>query len=144
MRNSDREMRCGAQHEDRGIGLVEIVVAMFLLALLSIAFLPLLINSLQQAIRNATVATATQVLNEQLDALLATEPTCAAVTAFESAVPGPTPDRRGVVYLATRSVPDCASLTFPATITVDLGVRMSNTTVDDVAISTSVVLQEAG
>lgn len=129
---------------ESGVGLVEIVVAMFLLALLSIAFLPLLIGSLQQSIRNSTISTATQILNEQLDALLATEPTCAAVTSFESAVPGLTPDRRGVNYQATRSVPDCSSLTFPATITVDLGVELSNTTVNDVAVSTSIVLQEAG
>lgn len=132
------------EESDRGLGLVEIVVALFLLALLSLAFLPLLINSLQQTIRNATISTATQVLNEQLDAVLAAEPTCAALTAFEVAAPGPTTDRRGVVYQATRSVPDCSSLTFPASITVDLGVELSNTTVNDLAVSTSVVLQEAG
>lgn len=127
-----------------GLGLVEILVAMFLLALLSISFLPLLINSLQQSIRNATISTATQVLNEQLDALLASDPTCSAISAFEASAPGPTTDRRGVVYQATRVVPDCEALTFPATITVDLGVQLSNTTVNDVAVSTSIVLQGAG
>ena len=106
------QTRAKRHQDDRGLGLVEIVVAMFLLALLSVAFLPLLINSLQQTIRNATISTATQVLNEQLDALLAAQPTCAAITAFESAVPGPTTDRRGVVYQATRSVPECSSLTY--------------------------------
>lgn len=137
-------MRIRSTITDEGLGLVEIIVAMFLLALLSVAFLPLLLNALQQSIRNATISTATQVLNEQLDALLASEPTCAAVTAFEAAAPGPTTDRRGVVYQATRSVPDCASLTFPATITVDLGVQLSNSTVNDVAVRTSIVLQGAG
>lgn len=129
---------------DRGLSLVEIVVAMFLLALVSIAFLPLLINSLQLSIRNATISTATQVLNGQLDALAATAPTCAAVTAYGSAALPATTDRRNVTYQPVRSVPACNTLTFPATISVDLEVRLTGTTVNDVGITTTVLLQEAG
>jgi type II secretory pathway pseudopilin PulG len=129
---------------ERGLSLVEIVVAMFLLALVSIAFLPLLINSLQISIRNATISTATQVLNDQLDALTATAPTCAAVTAFGTAAVPAITDRRGVTYQPVRTVPACSSLTFPDTVTVQLRVQLANTTVNDVDITTSVLLQEAG
>lgn len=132
------------ERTDSGLSLVEIVVAMFLLALVSIAFLPLLINSLQISIRNATISTATQLLNGQLDALAATAPTCAAVSAFGAAAIPATTDRRNVTYQPVRSVPACNTLTFPATVSVNLEVRLTGTDVNDVAVTTTVLLQEAG
>lgn len=128
---------------DAGIGLVEILVAMFLLALVAVAFLPLLINSLQLSIRNSTVATATQILNAELDALVATPATCAAVTAFGSASTPTTTDRRGVEYRPDRTVPNCASFSaedYPVTITIEIAVELSGTTVPDQVTSTSFLL----
>lgn len=128
---------------DAGLGLAEILVAMFLLALVAVAFLPLLINSLQLSIRNATVATATQILNAELDALVATPATCAAVTAFGTAALSSTTDRRGVEYTPDRTVPDCTGIgddDYPATITVRLVVELNGTTVPDQETTTSFLL----
>ncbi len=55
-------------HDDKGFGLIEIVVSMFMLALLSIAMLPLLITSVQQSARNAAAATASQLVQQTLEA----------------------------------------------------------------------------
>ena len=44
------EVRLGlrsAAHDDRGFGLIEIVVSMFVLAALSLAFIPLLVQGLK-------------------------------------------------------------------------------------------------
>lgn len=126
-----------------GLGLVEIIVAMFLLALVAVAFLPLLINSLQLSIRNATVATATQILNAELDALVATPGTCAAVTAFGAATLSSTTDRRGVEYTPDRTVPDCTGIggdDYPVTVTVRLTVELDGTTVPDQETTTSFLL----
>ncbi len=128
---------------DEGLGLVEILVAMFLLALVAVAFLPLLINSLQLSIRNSTVATATQILNAELDALIATPATCDAVTAFGSASTLSTTDRRGVEYSPDRNVPSCAGFgadDYPVTITVQIAVELEGTTVPDQVTSTSFLL----
>lgn len=128
---------------DSGLGLVEILVAMFLLALVAVAFLPLLISSLQLSIRNATVSTATQILNSELDALVATPATCADVTAFGAAATTSTSDRRGVTYRPVRTVPSCSSTpaaNYPTTITVRLSVQLTNTTVPTQTTTTSFLL----
>ena len=57
----------GASRDDRGFGLIEIVISMFLLGLLAAAFLPLLVQGLKQSAANATLATATQLANDQIE-----------------------------------------------------------------------------
>ena len=44
------------QSSESGFGMIEIIVSMFLLALLAVAFLPLLINTLQLGPKNAAIA----------------------------------------------------------------------------------------
>ena len=61
---------------DEGFGLVEIVVSMFMLALLAMAFLPILVQGLKQSSSNATLATGTQLVNQQLQKAQANGPTC--------------------------------------------------------------------
>lgn len=106
---------------DTGFGLVEIVISMLLLALLSIAFLPLLIGALQTSVRNATVATANQLLSEQLDQLQTTARTCSAFDAFEAESVATTTDPRGTQYTPQRVVSACPA-TFPGSVTVTLRV----------------------
>ena len=76
---------------DEGMGLIEIVVAMFVLALVSLAFLPLLVQGIQQSSANATLVTATQLVNQEIE--LARDATCTA-----SAV------ARMCLYVAARGV----------------------------------------
>lgn len=52
---------------DEGIGLIEIVISMMLLAILATALIPVLVNGLKQASSNATLATATQLANDELE-----------------------------------------------------------------------------
>lgn len=70
-----------AAHDD-GFGLVEIVVSMLVLAILALAFLPVLITGIRQAAANATLATATQLVNEQIRIVQGAGTTCANVTAL--------------------------------------------------------------
>ena len=72
-----------AQREGResqsGFGMIEIVISMFLLGLLAIAFLPFLVGALQVSSKNASVAVATQLANSQIEKMRAGAPTCDAV-----------------------------------------------------------------
>ena len=52
--------------DDEGLGLTEIVVAMFILATLALALLPLLITGMQASVRNTTIAAATQFANDRM------------------------------------------------------------------------------
>lgn len=110
--------------DDSGFGLVEIVVSMFLLALLAVAFLPLLIESLRVSVTNSKVATANQILSEQLDAIALVPRTCAAFDAFESAAIPNVTDERGTIYQADRDVTGCAPASYPASVTIVLTVSI--------------------
>lgn len=91
---------------DEGFGLVEIVIAMFLLAALSLAILPLLIQGVQQSAVNATLATATQAVNGEIERAQAAGPTgCAAVRAREAT--NTVADARGVQITVVTSVGAC-------------------------------------
>jgi len=52
---------------DEGLGMIEIVVSMFMLALLAVAFLPVLITGLKSTASNAVAATATQLANQAIE-----------------------------------------------------------------------------
>jgi type II secretory pathway pseudopilin PulG len=67
---------------DAGLGLVEIVVSMLMLAILAIAFLPLLVEGLKLSARNTTLATATQLVSERMQLAQAAGPECTDVAAL--------------------------------------------------------------
>ena len=81
--------------KESGFGVIEIVVSMFLLALLAVAFLPLLITSLQVTVTNARVATASQLVTKQLEQVGAAGSSCSAVKAFVAVNPAPVADPNG-------------------------------------------------
>ena len=64
-----------------GFGIVEVIVSMFLLSLMAMAFLPVLVQSLQLARVNASIATATQLLSADLDRARQSDPSCVSVPA---------------------------------------------------------------
>lgn len=90
--------------DESGFGLVEIVVSMFMLAILALAFLPLLINGLKTSAANATLATATQLVNEQMQDASAAS-TCSAVTSLAGVQS--TTDPRNVTIQLTTTVAAC-------------------------------------
>jgi len=115
---------------DSGFGLIEIVISMFLLGLLAVVFLPLLVTSLQTSVRNSTIATATQSLEQQMGLARSAGDTCAALTAYGAVTPLPTTsDIRGTVYQPDRTVDSCPSAlaSYPTTVKVRVSVLISGT-----------------
>ena len=89
--------------EDDGLGMVEIVVSMFMLALLAIAFLPVLITGVQSTARNAVQATATQLARQSVEsARSGSYATCAALLGLRGTVTEP--DGRGGSLQVIRTV----------------------------------------
>lgn len=125
--------------DDSGFGLIEIVVSMFMLALLAISFLPLLITALKASATNATLATGTQLVNQQLELAAATAistPNCAAMKVYAAALPGAIgtlTDRNGNVLQPHRQLKVIAGstdslgcpLTYPGTVSVRTWVTVS-------------------
>lgn len=77
--NKNMQRDAGLRADD-GFGLVEVIVSMVILAVIAIAFLPVLIQGMKQSVANATLATATQLVNEKLQLAQASGPTCTNVT----------------------------------------------------------------
>lgn len=114
---------------DSGFGIIEVVISMFLLALLAVAFLPLLIQGLKTSVRNSTIATASQLLDQQLGAIRALESNCDDVQAYKAeAVPKET-DARGTEFQPVREVAACPA-TYPGVVRVRVSVKVADS--DDV------------
>jgi type II secretory pathway pseudopilin PulG len=90
---------------DEGFGIVEIIVSMLILAILSMALLPVLIMGLKQSAANTPLATATQMVNDRIRAAQALGPVCTNV-ATAAGMQSIT-DPRGVVLQATTVVGSC-------------------------------------
>lgn len=102
-----------------GVSLVEIVVAMFLFAIMSVAVLPLLLGAVKASAINRDLVAVTSLANARLATLEATFPntaenSCAAVAASAA---GGIPDPSGSGATASVSVGACPG-TYPSTVTV--------------------------
>jgi type II secretory pathway pseudopilin PulG len=106
-----------------GFGIVEIVVSMFLLGILAIAFLPLLIQSLKISSTNATIATATQLVDRDLELFREQPPTCEDLTDFAALPVAAVNDPRGQLQ-PHRSAGACPA-TYPGTVIVTTWVMRS-------------------
>ena len=108
---------------EEGLGLIEIVVSMFLIGLLAIAFLPLVIRGLTLTSTNVTLASATQLVNAQIDlarAQVATSESCAGLTTFVAVAVAPVVDERGTSMQAATTA-TCPTI-YPGTATVTVTV----------------------
>lgn len=93
--------------EVAGFGLVEVIVAMLLLAVIAVAILPALWQGIVLSTRQASTATATRYMNSLVDDARST-PTCAFLGSIAS-LPNVS-DGRGVsLSTSTTSVTGCAS-----------------------------------
>lgn len=97
--------------------MIEIVVSMFLLALLAVAFLPLLITALKTTVQISSVATSSQLVSRQLDAVRALLPNCSSISAFDDVPVVTTTSAEGVVYQPYRKVLSCPP-TYPGVVNV--------------------------
>lgn len=116
-----------AATDESGFGIVEIVVSMFLLALLAVAFLPLLITGMKSTVRNSTIATASQLLDQHIGAVRGLAPTCDAISAFDDMPVPSTTDARGSVFQPVRTVFACPT-TYPGTVRVRVQINASGDT----------------
>ena len=127
-----REPFCG----DKGFGIIEVVVSMFLLGLLSVSFIPLLLNTVKNTGANTTIATATQIVNQQIEgaravrSATATAPSCSDMTKFLQVTLAPVIDPRGVTLIPQWDPTTCPT-TYP-------GVVRARVTVTRSGISTPV------
>lgn len=94
---------------DAGLGLIEIVVSMLMLAILAVAFLPLLVEGLKLSARNTTLATATQLVAERMQLAQAAGPDCAAVATLGGVTTFTDP--RGVELEVTTTTGLCEATT---------------------------------
>ncbi|TFD15304.1 hypothetical protein E3T26_07340 [Cryobacterium sp. TMT1-21] len=129
---------------ERGFGVIEIVVSMLLLSLLAIAFLPLLIKSLQVSVANATTATASQLVSKHMEQARAAGDTCSAITAFVGSTLPEVTDSRGMRYQSTRTivVPCPATLAdYPGTVGIRVSVAIVGSSVSPVTATSLIYLK---
>ena len=113
-----------------GFGIIEVVISMFLLGLLSISFIPLLINSIKNSGTNTTIATATQIVNQQIEgaravrSAAATAPSCSDMTKFLQVTLAPVIDPRGVTLIPQWDPTTCPS-GYPGVVRVRVSVARS-------------------
>jgi prepilin-type N-terminal cleavage/methylation domain-containing protein len=114
-----RDRLSRSHNRDAGFGLVEIMVSMMLLALIAMAILPALVGSLRNASMNATLATATGLVNQQLEDARSRVPSkCSSLAATDYVVT----DSRGVVLKVARTVAACPPAGYPRAISVSVAV----------------------
>lgn len=113
---------------DEGFSLVEVVIAMFLLMVLSLAVLPLAITAMRSSVGNADIAAATTFANAQLAPISAAFPndpvtptTCSALRT--RAVSG-VADPAGTGLRADVTVGTCPAA-YPGSVTVTITVAPS-------------------
>ncbi len=120
-----------ATDDETGLGLIEIVVAMFVLAALSLCLLPLLINGTQQSAKTAAIASASQLVNNQIVAARDAADTCTAVTATPKVPVGAASVYRGVPLSLSTTAGSCPSPTptaaAPGTISYTVTVTRTDT-----------------
>jgi prepilin-type N-terminal cleavage/methylation domain-containing protein len=101
--------------DDSGFGLVEILVSMFILSIISLAMLPIFINTLQLSSRNVSLTTATQLVSEQMDVARALAPTCVAIQTYATETNGMfVEDPRGNILQIHRQAPATCPSAYPA------------------------------
>ncbi|WP_158252059.1 prepilin-type N-terminal cleavage/methylation domain-containing protein [Cryobacterium sp. M25] len=82
--------------EDRGFGLIEVLVSMMLFAVVSVAALPLLLQSITTTTTNAKVAVATQIVSQQLEQVRSSGSSCSAIKSLLATTPATESNDRGV------------------------------------------------
>jgi len=115
-----------ALDKDFGFGVIEIVISMFLLGLLAAAFLPLLVQGLKQSAANATLATATQLANDQIE-LVRSATKCSELGLPATTTITTTVDPRNVTLSVVRTVGSSCTPTDENPVNVPVEVTVTRT-----------------
>lgn len=102
---------------DAGMSLVEVVVAMLLLAVVAIAMLPLLLAGVERTAQNATRTSAVQLVAERMELAAVAGPDCASVEALAATRSATDADGRALTLTTTVSGA-CPSAGASGTLTV--------------------------
>lgn len=94
---------------DDGLGIVEVVIAMFLLALIAVSILPALVNGLRFSAQQSSVATATRQVNGLIDQVRQT-PDCATIGSIlgTAATPRSFLDGHGNTFTTQATIGSCS------------------------------------
>lgn len=117
-----------------GFGVIEVVVSLFLLSILSVSFIPLLVNSIKSTGTNTTIATATQIVNQQIEGARAvrsptsTMPSCVDVTNYLNVTLASVTDPRGVTLLPKWDATLCPS-SYPGVVRARISVKRSDSSI---------------
>ena len=128
---------------DAGLGLVEILVSMMILAILAIAVLPVLVQGLRTSSSNATLATASQFAGQELDLVRTYNSDCTTIGSFDDVPTRVATDARGVSLEIRRSVGDCPAATdYPGVVRVSVEIIRAGVPTPILAKATTFVLLE--
>jgi prepilin-type N-terminal cleavage/methylation domain-containing protein len=128
---------------DDGFGMIEVVISLFVLSILSFSFIPLLVNSIKSTGTNTTIATATQIVNQQIEGARAvrsptsTTPSCLDVTNYLSVTLASVTDPRGVTLVPKWDSTSCPS-TYPGVVRARISVTRSGSS-NTVAQATTLI-----
>lgn len=124
---------CSAPALEDGFGVIEVIISLSLLAILSISFIPLLVNSIKITGQNTTMATATQIVNQEIEGAravrspTATTPSCLDITNFLQVTLASVTDPRGVTLIPKWDPSACPS-NYPGVVRARVSVTRSGQT----------------
>ena len=131
--------------DESGFGVVEIVVAVFLIGLLAVAFLPILVQSVRVSATNSTLAEATQIVAQQLERVGASGSSCSAVKAMTSIRPAVVVSERGSLQPHVRldlPITDVCAEPYLRVVQLRVWVTLSGST-DDLTAAETLILLDA-
>lgn len=135
------------QKQSDGFGIAEVLVAVMLLMVVALSMLPVVIAGLRASGTNVSVATATQLVSEQMDLARNISPTCAAVQTFAAETGGLLwTDPRGVVLEIHREAPTTcpAPSSYPAAYRLNTWVTKVGETDKLAEAETRIFIKSAG
>ena len=128
-------------NRELGLGIVEIMVSMMLIALLAIAILPVLVQGMRNSSSNATLATASQFAGQEINSVRALSADCATVSSFDDGPVMVKADARGVQLQIRRLVGACpAAADYPGVVSVSVEVTRVGVPTPALARATTLVL----
>jgi type II secretory pathway pseudopilin PulG len=136
-----RRFRPAHAGDDDGLGLVEIVVALLILGILAVSFLPILVQGLQTAVTNATRASAGQLAQQQIELARAGGEDCSDLAALADAVVSSVTDGRGVVLDVAKVMETCP-VNYPSTVKYTVTVS-NHETHEQIIVATTLIYVSA-
>jgi prepilin-type N-terminal cleavage/methylation domain-containing protein len=126
---------------DDGLGLIEIVVALMILGILAISFLPILIQGLQTSVTNATRASAGQIAQQQIEIARAGGEDCSDLATLAATEVSSVTDGRGTVLDIAKTIDTCP-VNFPSTVKYTVTVS-KHSTHEQIVVATTLIYVSA-